>query len=287
MYWRFTDRARKVLKLANAEAQRLGNTYLRNEHVLLGIVKERTGIGATILGSLGITENSIDDAMAGGLLPALGEPSRPLLKQLIDQAIQEAKALGHAHVGTEHLLLALTRDPESIAGRILLGMNVTLLQIRTEVMRLLGREPKEFEQVELTPGGSTNEGIQLLATADLHVPRAPLAETRVPDIRQPRGMLVLEWQLTYLQLIVALLWGSGCGFLIDWWVGLYAGLLVGFVVFWIGNTSLAMFTGAISGVCAAIALVGPEPVSTLPFIAGFIGILVGIGVGDWRKDEKG
>lgn len=147
MYERFTDRARKVMRLANDNAQRLNLEYVDTTHVLLGLLDEGHGVACGVLRNLSVDAIAIRAAVAatGQSEPAvsLGKlPQTPKVKQVIENAIGEAKALGHNYVGTEHLLLGLVSVPDSVACNLLLAQGVTPEKVREEVTLLLGpRKP--------------------------------------------------------------------------------------------------------------------------------------------------
>src|SRR5678815_2490452 len=115
MFERFTDRARKVMALANQEAQRFNHEYIGTEHILLGIVKEGTGVGANVLKNLDLDLRKVRLEIEKRLQPAESAPGvgrapqTPRAKKVIEHAIEEARGLGHTYVGTEHLLLGLIR----------------------------------------------------------------------------------------------------------------------------------------------------------------------------------
>lgn len=139
---RFTERARKVLVLAQQEAMRLGHGYLGTEHLLLGLLSEGEGVAARALGSLNINvdavraqvENTIGRGDGSG-----GEAAyTPRAKKVIELAVEEAQALGHNYIGTEHLLLGLIREGEGVAAQILTGMGADIAMVRQRVIELLG-----------------------------------------------------------------------------------------------------------------------------------------------------
>src|SRR6266487_592962 len=121
MFERFTDRARKVMALANQEAQRFNHEYIGTEHILLGLVKEGSGVGANILKNLGVdlptARREVDKLVKRGSEPlSKGKiPQTPRSKKIIEYAIEEARNLGHTFVGTEHLLLGLLREADGVA----------------------------------------------------------------------------------------------------------------------------------------------------------------------------
>ena len=122
MYERFTDRARKVLQLANQEAQRLNHEYIGTEHILLGLVKEGSGVASNVLKNMDVDLTKIRREVEklvnqGTDMIAMGKlPQTPRAKKAIEYAMDEARNLGHTYVGTEHLLLGLLREEEGIAA---------------------------------------------------------------------------------------------------------------------------------------------------------------------------
>src|SRR5258706_8470234 len=122
MYERFTDRARKVMQLANQEAQRHNHEYLGTEHVLLGLVKEGTGVAINVLKRLNIDPQKasleVEKIIQSGpdAVPKGKIQLTPRTKKVIEYAFEEARNLNHNYVGTEHLLLGLLREQEGVAG---------------------------------------------------------------------------------------------------------------------------------------------------------------------------
>src|SRR5689334_14380012 len=144
MYERFTDRARKVMQLANQEAQRFNHEYIGTEHILLGLVKEGTGVAANVLKNLDIDLRKIrleveKIVQAGPDMVTMGKlPQTPRAKKVIEYSIEEARNLNHNYVGTEHLLLGLLREQEGVAAQVLMNLNLKLDEVREEVLNLLG-----------------------------------------------------------------------------------------------------------------------------------------------------
>jgi ATP-dependent Clp protease ATP-binding subunit ClpC len=158
MYERFTDRARKVMQLANQEAQRFNHEYIGTEHILLGLVKEGSGVAANVLKNLDIDLRKIRLEVEkivqhgpGGEQVVMGRlPHTPRAKKVIDYSVEEARNLNHNYVGTEHLLLGLLREQEGVAAQVLMNLGLKLEDVREEVLNLLGHNmPNESE-----PGGS-------------------------------------------------------------------------------------------------------------------------------------
>jgi ATP-dependent Clp protease ATP-binding subunit ClpA len=155
MYERFTDRARKVMQLANQEAQRLNHDYIGTEHILLGFIKEGAGVAANVLKNLGVDLSNLRTEVQkfahtaeGGALGRL--PQTPAAKKVIDFAIEEALHLSHNYVGTEHLLLGLLRESDSAAAHVLRNHGLMLEKVREEVLNLLGHNLEMNEPNLLT-----------------------------------------------------------------------------------------------------------------------------------------
>ncbi len=144
MFERFTDRARKVMALANQEAQRFNHEYIGTEHILLGLVKEGSGVGATVLKNLDVDIKKLRLEVeklvkSGPDMVTMGKlPQTPRAKKVIEYAIEEARALNHNYVGTEHILLGLLRESEGIAAQVVMSLGLKLEDVRQEVLNLLG-----------------------------------------------------------------------------------------------------------------------------------------------------
>src|SRR5213595_121542 len=144
MYERFTDRARKVMQLANQEAQRFNHEYIGTEHILLGLVKEGSGVAANVLKNLDIDLRKIrleveKIVQSGPDMVTMGKlPQTPRAKKVIEYSIEEARNLNHNYVGTEHLLLGLLREQEGVAAQVLMNLGMKLEDVREEVLNLLG-----------------------------------------------------------------------------------------------------------------------------------------------------
>jgi ATP-dependent Clp protease ATP-binding subunit ClpC len=144
MFERFTDRARKVMALANQEAQRFNHEYIGTEHILLGLVKEGSGVGATVLKNLDVDIKKLRLEVeklvkSGPDVVTMGKlPQTPRAKKVIEYAIEEARSLNHNYVGTEHILLGLLRESEGIAAQVLMNLGLKLENVRQEVLNLLG-----------------------------------------------------------------------------------------------------------------------------------------------------
>ncbi len=143
MFGRFTERAQKVLFLAQEEAKRLNHNFVGTEHLLLGLVREGDGIAARALQKLGVdlvkVRQEVEKMIGKGDKPVLQSISyTPRAKKVIELAIEEGRNLGHNYVGTEHLLLGLIREGEGIAAKVLSNLGVDLKRARVQVIHLLG-----------------------------------------------------------------------------------------------------------------------------------------------------
>ncbi len=144
MFERFTDRARKVMALANQEAQRFNHEYIGTEHILLGLVKEGSGVGANVLKNLDVDLRKVRLEVeklvkSGPDMVTMGKlPQTPRAKKVIEYAIEEARSLNHNYVGTEHLLLGLLREQDGVAAQVLMNLGLKLEDVREEVLNLLG-----------------------------------------------------------------------------------------------------------------------------------------------------
>ncbi len=144
MYERFTDRARKVMQLANQEAQRFNHEYIGTEHILLGLVKEGSGVAANVLKNLDVDLRKIrleveKLVQSGPEMVTMGKlPQTPRAKKVIEYSMEEARNLNHNYVGTEHILLGLLREQEGVAAQVLMNLGLKLEDVREEVLNLLG-----------------------------------------------------------------------------------------------------------------------------------------------------
>ena len=152
MFERFTEKAIKVIMLAQEEARRLGHNFVGTEQILLGLIGEGTGVAAKVLKSMGV---NLKDARIevekiigrGSGFVAVEIPFTPRAKRVLELSLEEARQLGHNYIGTEHLLLGLIREGEGVAARVLENLGVDLAKVRTQVIRMLG------ETAEVTAGG--------------------------------------------------------------------------------------------------------------------------------------
>src|SRR6266404_3241251 len=163
MYERFTDRARKVMQLANKEAQRFNNEYIGTEHVLLGLIKEGSGVAANVLKNLDVDLRKIrleveKLVQSGPDMVTMGKlPQTPRAKKVIEYSMEEARNLNHNYVGTEHILLGLLREQEGVAAQVLMNLGLKLEEVREEVLNLLGHGIEGAEGGERGGRGGVGE----------------------------------------------------------------------------------------------------------------------------------
>ncbi|MDA8967734.1 ATP-dependent Clp protease ATP-binding subunit [bacterium] len=163
MYERFTDRARKVMQLANQEAQRFNHEYIGTEHILLGLVKEGSGVAANVLKNLEVDLRKIrleveKLVQSGPEMVTVGKlPQTPRAKKVIEYSMEEARNLNHSYVGTEHILLGLLREQEGVAAQVLMNLGLKLEDVREEVLNLLGHGLEGAEVGERGGRGGESE----------------------------------------------------------------------------------------------------------------------------------
>jgi ATP-dependent Clp protease ATP-binding subunit ClpC len=164
MFERFTDRARRVVVLAQEEARMLNHNYIGTEHILLGLIHEGEGVAAKALESLGISLDAVREQVQeiigqGQQAPSGHIPFTPRAKKVLELSLREALQLGHNYIGTEHILLGLIREGEGVAAQVLVKLGADLNRVRQQVIQLLsgyqGKEPQTAGgPTEGTPSGS-------------------------------------------------------------------------------------------------------------------------------------
>ena len=181
VFERFTDRARRVVVLAQEEARLLNHSYIGTEHILLGLIHEGEGVAAKALESLGISleavRSQVQDIIGqGGSSPSGHIPFTPRAKKVLELSLREALQLGHNYIGTEHILLGLIREGEGVAAQVLIKLGADLSRVRQQVIQLLSgyQGPqaagstgtgKESAAAAAGPGAATGEdkgGSQIL-----------------------------------------------------------------------------------------------------------------------------
>ena len=178
MFERFTDRARRVVVLAQEEARLLQHNYIGTEHILLGLIHEGEGVAAKALESLGISLEAVRQQVEeiigqGGTSPSGHIPFTPRAKKVLELSLREALQLGHNYIGTEHILLGLIREGEGVAAQVLVKLGADLSRVRQQVIQLLSGYPGSGTQPQ---GGQSGEK----------------ATTGGPQSETPSGSLVLD-----------------------------------------------------------------------------------------------
>lgn len=255
MYERFTDRARKVRELATEEAKRLNHEYVGTEHVLLGLIKEGSGVAANVLKNLGldlkkvrlevekIVQSGPDKVMMGRL------PQTPRAKKVIEYAIEEAGNLNHKWVGTEHLLLGLLREEEGVAAQVLRNLGLTLDEVRGVVLSLLGYIP-EYARWCMMLGRKVRAALRLVGgkiPAEKNRDKPPDPEF-VPTCAEHERIRSLEQQLWNVRIVLGALGGALAGALLQAQFGAVMGLLLGGLVAGLGWRTVGVLAGGSVGI---------------------------------------
>lgn len=153
MFERFTQQARKAMTLAQEEASRFNHDYVGTGHLLLGLLRQEDGVAAQALSASGMKTEAAQDRLVAilgyGEEDAPAKPFTPPSKEVLAMASKAARRLGHNHIGTEHLLLALASEPEGVATRILADLEIDEQALRAEVLSLMGEEDGDGHM----PGG--------------------------------------------------------------------------------------------------------------------------------------
>jgi len=154
VFERFTDRARRVLVLAQEEARRLNHGFMGTEHILLGLLAEGHGIGARALASLDISLDEVRGTVEeiigmAGTAPSGSPPFTPRAKKVLELALREALQLGHSYIGTEHLLLGLVREGDGVAATVLVNLGAGLGRVRQATLTLMGDEGESPEAPQI------------------------------------------------------------------------------------------------------------------------------------------
>ncbi|HEY7159122.1 MAG TPA: Clp protease N-terminal domain-containing protein [Gemmataceae bacterium] len=258
MYERFTDRARKVMQLTKEEAQRFGHEFIGTEHILLGLVREGSGVAANVLKNLDIDLRKIrlevEGIVACGPIKTLSGklPQTPRAKKVIEYAIEEAQNLNHKHVGTEHLLLGLMREEGGVASQVLWSLGVRFVGVqglREEVLKLLGQDRRKEEQPSAQPA------------------RDPPLSAERERIRS------LEQQLCNVRIVLGVFAGALVGALVGGQEGAIWGLFLGGFLPVLGRYMPPPLAGGITGI-----LIGsfPLPGDDGHLAGAALGLLVGI-----------
>ena len=165
MFERFTNRARRVLVLAQEEARLLNHAFIGTEHILLGLIHEGDGLAAQALDALEVSLEAVrakveETIGMAGTPPSGSAPFTPRAKKVLELSLREAMQLGHGYIGTEHLLLGLVREGEGVAATVLVGLGADLGRVRQEVIKLMagGRGPDDTDPVIAQQQPGTDDG---------------------------------------------------------------------------------------------------------------------------------
>ena len=177
---KFSERARRVLSLAQEEAQRFNHNYIGTEHILLGLVRETEGVAARVLSSLSVdltkVRSAVEFIIGRGEKPAQGEIGlTPRAKKVVELAVDEARRMNHTYIGTEHLLIGLLREGEGVAAGVLESLGVTLDKVRTETHRILSHTSGQGQQ-----SGRTNTKTPTLDNLGIDLTNAARSEKLDP-----------------------------------------------------------------------------------------------------------
>ncbi|HEV3498592.1 MAG TPA: Clp protease N-terminal domain-containing protein, partial [Actinomycetes bacterium] len=235
MFERFTDRARRVVVLAQEEARHLNHNYIGTEHILLGLIHEREGIAARALTALDISLEAVRGEVTeivgrGQSAPTGHIPFTPRAKKVLELSLREALQFGHNYIGTEHILLGLIREGEGVAAQVLVKLGASFDRVRQQVVQLLaGANALQAEQVAGMPSRlSQQQAMAMVAGGPGVYQEEPAELVRVVpvarEVHREAGMRVvlisLEIWSGWLDLRFAMLPGSSSGgrtqWLLDW-----------------------------------------------------------------------
>jgi ClpA/ClpB-like protein len=221
MFERFTDRARRVVVLAQEEARFLNHNYIGTEHILLGLVHEQQGVAARALTELGISLDAVraevKQIVGQGKSPPTGHiPFTSRAKKVLELSLRESMALGHNYIGTEHILLGLVREGEGVAAQVLIKLDAGLDRVRQQVVQLLSSQagvvpaeqqppgPLRISQQAVTAGVAGGPGLYQAEPAEL-VRVVPLAREVFRSFGYRVVLISLEVWSSWLDLRYALL----------------------------------------------------------------------------------
>lgn len=208
MYERFTDRARKVMQLANQEAIRFNHEYIGTEHLLLGLIREGSGVAANVLKNLDIDLRRIrtevehivqmGPAWPTDRIPVGALLQTPRAKKIIEYAIEEAGSLHHNYVGTEHLLLGMLRENEGVAAQILMYLGLTVNSIREGVLELLGHDVRGETSVSAEFTRSNIKNLDISAMFERATRAVDLKILDIPEVIEEAtravNVRIAEWR---------------------------------------------------------------------------------------------
>ena len=194
MFERFTDQARRVVVLAQEEARALGHDYIGTEHILLGLLSDREGLAAQALGSLEISldaarEQVVEIVGTGAGMPSGHIPFTPRTKKVLELSLREAQRLGDDHIGTEHILLGLTREGDGVGAQVLVRLGANLDRVQAQVLATVRTAPAEgLRRVSVgsMPGAGMGPGSRaVLSRLDEIAERLTAIENLLAEMRSP------------------------------------------------------------------------------------------------------
>ncbi len=162
MFERFTDRARRVLVLAQEEARDLNHAFIGTEHILLGLIREGEGVAAKALDALGVTfdvvREKVEEAIGANTNPSPGSPPfTPRAKKVLELSLREALQLGHSYIGTEHMLLGLVREGDGVAAQVLSDLGADMARVRTQVIQMMSGQAGKETGASSAAGGQKSD----------------------------------------------------------------------------------------------------------------------------------
>ncbi len=163
MFERFTDRARRVLVLAQEEARELNHAFIGTEHILLGLIREGEGVAAKALDALGVTfevvREKVEEAIGTNTNPSPSSPPfTPRAKKVLELSLREALQLGHSYIGTEHMLLGLVREGDGVAAQVLSDLGADTARVRAQVMQMMSGQTGREAGAAVSPTGQKGDG---------------------------------------------------------------------------------------------------------------------------------
>jgi ATP-dependent Clp protease ATP-binding subunit ClpC len=184
MFERFTDRARRVVVLAQEEARQLNHNYIGTEHILLGLIHEGDGIAAQALESLGVRLDAVRDRVKEIIGPGQDDdqsghiPFTPRAKKVLELSLRESLQLGHDYIGTEHILLGVVREGKGVAAQVLVDLGADLNRVRQAVVQIVATaEPDEPDVIRRRRGQVQTD--EIIARLDVIAARLAAIEQRL------------------------------------------------------------------------------------------------------------